>query len=75
MALSLPPAVIHGRQRREEKEAEGGFSSFRRVPERKTRRGEASAVPMEIRRDNFFRKCMLELSHTSSKKSPVELSN
>ena len=48
VALSLPPAVIHGRERKGEKEAEGGF---RRVPERKARRGEASAVPLEVRLD------------------------
>ena len=51
VALSLPQAVIHGRERKGEKEVEGVFSSFRRVPERKTRRGEASAVPLEVRLD------------------------
>ena len=49
VVLSLPQAVIHGRERKEEKEVECGLSSFRRVPERKARRGEASAVPMEVR--------------------------
>ena len=52
MALGLPQAVIHGREKKE-KEAEGGFSSFRRVPERKARRGEASAVPLEVRLDAY----------------------
>lgn len=51
VALSLPQAVIHGRERKGEKEVEGVFSSFRRVPERKTRRGEASAVPLEVRKE------------------------
>ena len=53
MVLSLPPAVIHGRERKGEEEVEDGFSPFRRVPERKARRGEASAVPLEVRSDAY----------------------
>jgi len=51
VVLSLPPAVIHGRERKGEEEVEDGFSPFRRVPERKARRGEASAVPLEVRKE------------------------
>ena len=53
VVLSLPPAVIHGRERKGEEEVEDGFSPFRRVPERKARRGEASVVPLEVRSDAY----------------------
>ena len=53
VAPSLPQAVIHGRERKEKEasfyEVVCGLSSFRKVPERKARRRDASAVPMEVR--------------------------